>query len=447
MGLFSRLFGAPDVAANGHDPDFVADAGSMVQFGVDVPAELLEAATGGGSIAQRISRREALQVPAVLRARNLIAGTLGTKPVHVRDRQKQRQSPTQLFEQINPDVPNVVTFAETYEDLFFESIAWWRVLRFDQRGFPAAAEHISPDRVHVAGVGGLPTVTGNTNYPIGGVVYIDGRPVQDREVIRFDSPNPPLLIHGARAIRTCLRLDRTASMYADEPLPLGYFTPREPGRTAEKKEQIEEYLDKWEEARRRRAWGYVGGAWDAKVLQFNAEQIQLADQRQHAVLEIARAAGVDPEDLGVSTTSRTYQNAEQRRMDLLDFTLMAYASAVEQRLSMRDVLPAGFEAKVNFDAFLRADTKTRMETHEIGIRSGVETVNEARALEDRPAIAGSGQMESPREIAELIQKIYLGVGVVLTAEEAREIANRAGAGLSGALPAAAPAASNGSTQG
>lgn len=36
---------------------------------------------------------------------------------------------------------------------------------------------------------------------------------------------------------------------------------------------------------------------------------------------------------------------------------------------------------------------------------------------------------SPRELAELIQKIYLGVGTVLTQEEAREIANRAGAAL------------------
>jgi hypothetical protein len=40
---------------------------------------------------------------------------------------------------------------------------------------------------------------------------------------------------------------------------------------------------------------------------------------------------------------------------------------------------------------------------------------------------------SPRELAELIQKIYLGVGKVLTPEEARQIANRAGAGLQGAL--------------
>ena len=159
----------------------------------------------------------------------------------------------------------------------------------------------------------------------------------DNQIIRFDSPNPPLLVHAARAIRTCLILDMTAAGYSERPVPLGYFTPREGMRPKEDKETIEGILDSWEEARRRRVWGYVGAALEVKQLQFNAEQIQLAEQRQHAVLEIARAAGVDPEDLGVSTTSRTYQNAEQRRQDLIDFTLAAYMSAVEQRLSMGDV--------------------------------------------------------------------------------------------------------------
>ncbi|MDQ5815821.1 MAG: phage portal protein, partial [Actinomycetota bacterium] len=170
------------------------------------------------------------------------------------------------------------------------------------------------------------------------------------------------------------------------PLPLGYFSPREGSNVREDEDAIQEILDKWDIARRSRVWGYVGAALEAKTLQFNAEQIQLADQRQHAVLEIARAAGIDPEDLGVSTTSRTYQNSEQRRRDLLDFTLTAYMAAVEQRLSMRDVLPRGYEAKVNLDAFLRADTKARMESYAIGKPVGAYTDEEIRVLEDRPSL-------------------------------------------------------------
>jgi hypothetical protein len=44
-----------------------------------------------------------------------------------------------------------------------------------------------------------------------------------------------------------------------------------------------------------------------------------------------------------------------------------------------------------------------------------------------------GNSSDPRAVAELIQKIYLGVGVVLSSDEARAIANQAGAGLVGPL--------------
>jgi hypothetical protein len=357
------------------------------KFEITIPAEMTQGMTSGGTIAPRISRSQALQVPAVLRSRNLIAGTLACLPIHIRDQQRRIATPTTLLEQVDPDVPNVVTFAQTYEDLLFESTSWWRVIETGWHGYPTFAEHISVDRVTISGVD-LPTLNGQqSSGPF--QVFIDGKPVPDEEVIRFDSPNPPLLRHAARAIRACLNLDITASNYSETPVPLGVFTPKDGERPRENAKDIQEILDKWNEARRSKVWGYLGRAWDIKELQFNAEQIQLADQRQHAVLEIARAAGIDPEDLGVSTTSRTYQNSEQRRRDLVDFTLTAYMSAVEQRLSMRDVLPRGYEAKVNLDAFLRADTKSRAETYAIGKPVGMYTEEEIRELEDKPSLTPS----------------------------------------------------------
>jgi len=354
-----------------------------VKFEVTVPPEIKQGMTSGGQIAPRVSRSVALQVPAVLRSRNLICSTLARLPVHIRDKERRIATPTTLLEQIDPDIANVVTYSQTYEDLLFEAISWWRVLERGWHGYPTFAEHIGIDRIHVSGID-LPTLNGQGTVYGPTRIYIDGLPVRDEDVIRFDSPNPPLLHHAARAIRACLNLDITASNYAETPVPLGAFTPKDGSRPREDPKAIQELLDKWMAAVRGKAWGYIGSAWEIKELQFNAEQIQLAEQRQHAVLEIARAAGIDPEDLGVSTTSRTYQNAEQRRLDLLDFTLSAYVAAVEQRLSMRDLLPRGYEAKVNFDGFLRADTKTRFESHKIALDSGFETLDEIRELEDRP---------------------------------------------------------------
>src|SRR5690554_5616278 len=184
-----------------------------------------------------------------------------------------------------------------------------------------------------------------------------------------------------------MHLDQTAARYADEPLPLGYFTDLD-GEEPLTKEEAEELLDEWEDARRKRAWQYLGGV-KAETLQFNAEQIQLAQQRQHAVLEIARATGIDPEDLGVSTTSRTYANAESRRLALLDFVLAPYVTAVEERLSMRDVVPRDYHARVELNGFLRSDSLTRMQVYRAGLEVGAFTPEEIRELEGKPPLTPS----------------------------------------------------------
>ena len=363
------------------------------QFTVTVPPEMLEGMTYGGAIAPRISRAEALQVPAVLRARNLIAGTIATLPIHFYDRDREVARPTSLLEQVDPDVANVVTLSSTVEDLFFEGYSFWRVLGFNFAGYPSSATHVPVDHVHVAGTSGLPAmqrIAPDIPFPAGGQVFIDGYPVPSDEIILFTSPNPPFLTCAARAIRTCLRLDDTASKYARDPLPLGFFTPDE-GVDPGTDEDIQDMLDRWQAQRQSRVWAYVGAGLKYNSVMYSAQDIQLSDQRQHAVIEIARAAGIDPEDLGVSTTTRTYQNAEQRRLDLLDFTLSHYVRAVEQRLSMNDVVPRGNVAKFNMDAFLRSDTKTRMDSYAVGKPLGAYTTEEIRELENRPSLTPAEQ--------------------------------------------------------
>lgn len=363
---------------------------------LQIPAELLSAMTQGGNIAPRISREQALQVPAVLRARNLVVGTLASLPMEFHDKIGNIATPTTLLEQIDPDIANIVTMAQTYEDLFFESVSWWRITEFGWHGYPVSAVHVPHESVHVAGTGDLPSVSRiayDIPFPVTGQVFIDGYPVDDSEIIRFDSPNPPLLVHGARAIRQALNLDKTAERYSGEQLPLGYFTDLD-GEEPLDEDQAQEAIDKWHEKNKQRAWGYLGGL-KANVLDFNAEQIQLADQRQHAVLEIARATGVDPEDLGVSVTSRTYQNGETRKLFLLDFNLNPYVTTVEQRLSMRDVTPRGYTAHAKLNGFLRSDTLTRMNTYKVGLEVGAYAdKDEVREAEGKPPLTAAQKAAS-----------------------------------------------------
>jgi hypothetical protein len=71
--------------------------------------------------------------------------------------------------------------------------------------------------------------------------------------------------------------------------------------------------------------------------------------------------------------------------------MSAYMKAVEQRLSMGDVTPRGWRVKSNLDAFLRSDSKTRVETYAIGKPLGIYPDERLEELEDIPRVERAPQ--------------------------------------------------------
>ncbi|WBQ02947.1 phage portal protein [Kribbella sp. CA-293567] len=387
MGLWGRLTGRDAVVAHalatGTERRFAVDAES-------IPAQVfgLESYADPIAPAPRISRREAIQVPAVKRSRDLIAGSIGQLPLNVYDSERV-QLVNDLLPQPERNRGRTVTLTATVEDLLFERIAWWRVVERTWEGYPRFVRRVDPCRVDVD--------------EDKGEVRIDGETVPDRDLIRFDSPNDALLIAGARAIRTCLRLDAAAARSAESPMPQGVFTPAEGADPVavpteddpdpDDDAAIREMLNAWKTARQAGADAYLPASLKYNPLSWNPKDLQLAEARQHAVLEIARVAGVDPEELGVSTTSRTYANQFDRRKAFIDFTLGSYLRAIEDRLSMGDVTKRGNYVRFNLDAFLRSDTLSRWQSYKVGLEVGAITRPEIRDLEDKPALT-EDQMSS-----------------------------------------------------
>lgn len=350
------------------------------RFEVEIDPVMLYGPTPAGvtpTPAPRIDRRTAMQVGAVKRARDLVAGALGGLPLELYG---PTNAPVRwpLFEQPEPDVPRSVTMTRTFEDLLFEGVAWWRILEFGWHGYPTKVVRLDPRSVGVQQTGQVYiTQDGNS-----GMAW---EYVPDAELIRFDSPNDPLLVAGARAIRTCLNLDAAAARYSADPMPTSYFTPKD-GVDPGDDDEITEMLSDWQVANNRRVTAYVPAALQLNtVTPLTAEQMQLAESRQHAVLEIARCAGIDPEELGVSTTSRTYANAFDRRKSFLDFTLGAYRQAFEDRLSMGDVSARGYVGRLNLDNFLRTDPLSRYQAYAAGLEVGAVTRQQIAAAEGVPA--------------------------------------------------------------
>lgn len=371
--------------------------GAPVRFSETAPrpiAEVLLAMNAAGLL-PRAGRAEALSVAPVLRARNIIAGSPASLPLVQYDASWNRE-PSRLLEQIDPDVANVVTIAQTLEDLLFEGISWWRITSWDSADYPVYARHLDYSSVSLQPPGGhTPAPLPGGHDPRGAVIYYDGEPIEARRVIRFDSPNPGLLSAGGRSIRRAVLLDTSSALYAENPRPLDYFSPSEGADPADDA-VIQQLLDDWASWRRQRTTGYVPAALTYNSVDMpTPADLQLVELQKQAYLAIANATGLDPEDLGISTTSRTYQNATDRRQDRVNDTLSPYMAAVSQRLSMPDVTKRGRQVHFDLDAYMRADPKTRAEVYALAGANGARwmTPDEIRIEERRPPLTDMQKLE------------------------------------------------------
>jgi HK97 family phage prohead protease len=327
------------------------------------------------------TREQALSVPAVLKGRNMLA-SISTLPLRLLDTNR-RPVREALFEQIDPATANVVTLAMTIEDLLFDGVGWWEILERTPMGFPKAARHVDSRRVTI----NPPTGHHNplpSGFDPASTLYVDGRPRSAFDFIRFDSPNPPFLVAAKRAVNRAVLLEDAAAMYADNPRPGDYFTPAE-GAGALTTEKVESTLRSWIAARKKRSTAFVPETLEYKTVQSpNPQDLQLVQLQQRAALDIANALGVDPEDLGISTTSRTYQNATDRRQDRVNDVLAPYMRAITDRLSMPDVIRNGYRATFVLDDYMKADPKTRWETAKIAHEIGATDIDEIRDREEWP---------------------------------------------------------------
>lgn len=338
--------------------------------------------TGAGATVNEVrtatvTREFALAVPAVLRGRNVIC-SIATLPLVTVNGDSRERVRSPLLEQIDPQVPNGVTLALTVEDLIFDSVAWWKITATQRAGdWPIAAQHVAHHLVHTDPPTreALNTVPSGVDPSTG--VYVNGVWTPGSRIIRFDSPNPPLLKVGRRTIKRAAMLEAAATMYAEDPRPLDYFTPAEDADPSD--EDVRDALDGWLTARRTRATAFVPGTLAYNEVQSpTPADLQLAQLQQQVALDLANMLGLDPEDVGVSTTSRTYSNAVDRRRDRINDTLAPYMRAITDRLSMNDVTRPGEVVLFDLRDYLKADPLTQANVDDTYLRQGVVTAGEVR---------------------------------------------------------------------
>lgn len=355
-------------------PSFAVSIDAGVLYGL----QSVDAAIAWAQGVARVSRREAIAVPAIKRARDAIAATLGQFPLRLYDADNKPVE-WDLLDAPESGTAPTVSWTRVIDDLVMHGVAWLRVTHVGWHGLPAVVARLDPETVTVR-----PDLRVYVSRAGSGTAT---EWVPDEQLIRIDSPNDALLVAGARAIRALGLLDAAALNGATGVPPIDFFTPAEP--TVQPTDaEVEDILAGWTSARQKRATAYVPAALTYHGTEVNLERLQMVQAREFAITEIARLTGISAEELSVPVESMTYANVQDRRRGFLLDPLGPYRTTLEGRLSMNDVTPQGLSVRFDTSGYDRADDLTAAQTDETLVRSGIMTADEVRArrgLEPSPA--------------------------------------------------------------
>lgn len=364
MGLFNAFRITPTLDA----PKIDVTAASGAYF----PQSMQ---TMGQNTLTYVDRNQAMTVPAVARARNIIAGTISTLPMKSYiDSSGVEIEGRSLVEQPDPAVPRQITLAWTIDDLIFYGVAYWEVLTLSPiDGRPDRARRVDPTRVNYFTDPITQTITGYS---------VDGkeRPRSGTSsLIVFWSFEEGVLARAARTIRAAIELEAAALRMAQEPVPQMILKNEGMNLPEQQKEAL---LSAFRTARANRSTAYVEGAITLDVVGFDAAQLQLVEARQHVATEISRVMGIPAWYLNAESASATYSNVSSERRSLLDFSLRNFVHILESRLSMDDLTPRGQQVEFELDDYLRGNAPERVDIVTKLLSAGIITVEEARAMED-----------------------------------------------------------------
>lgn len=335
-----------------------------------------------------------MSVPTVARAVGLITSTIGGLEISSYRTQYTNGRPQRIYleperwhGQPDPNTTRNWIMAQTVRDLMLEGRAFWYVTARYATGYPSAFQWLPAAAVQTADQVG-PEWFGPSQQ-----LTYQGVDLPAENVVQFLSPIPPMLWYGARAIDIAYRLDEAAKRFASVEIAAGYLqqTDGEPMSS----DELVDLASAWSEARQNRAVGALNQHVEWREFKSNPSTLQLHEGRQHAAMELARVMQVPPWLVGLSVGGMTYQNSVEARRDLFLFGAKPFVDAIEETLSMNNVSANGKKVELDITSYL--------------------------------AEAGGGEDEilKAKQMAEVVQKIYLGVPSVLSADEARRIINSA----------------------
>jgi HK97 family phage portal protein len=416
---------------------------------------------------KNVSEVTALGMSAVWRAVHVTTAVPAALPFHAfREQGAARVRATghaaRLLDDPHPDLTPLELWQTSFVHKRLWGNAYLRKLR-NPLGQIVELWPVHPGRVRV----GRESENGRKVYVIDGDT---DHPLSDREILHL----PGLGYDGVcgvspiRAARQSIALGMAAEefgakLFGNGSLATGILQTEQRLTQA----QADKLASRWNEKRAglQSAHGTIVLDKGSKFHQLTIppEDAQFLESRRFQIVEVCRWFGLPPFLMFETEKSTSWGTGlEQQALGWVKFDLGPELTAIEQRVSKHVLKPEPVYAHYALEGLLRGDSAARSAFYTAMWNLGVFSTNEIRAYEELEPVDGGdvryrplamgvlGTTDDPvlemadksdaevaLDVVEMVQKVYLGVGIVIDEDEARELLNRAGANLDGHLDRAA----------
>ena len=326
------------------------------------------------AIFTRLSRHDAMSVPSVARARNLICGTVASIPLeYYKTSTGEVISPPRWIKQLSKSQPSFVTLTWCVDSLLFYGVAYLLVTeRYAEDGRPASFEWVANTRVtFTTDLEGIHV----TQY------YIDASPVDMNDIVTIQGFDEGVLERSSRTIQAAIDVDRAAAVNSAQAQPAGFL--KNSGADLPPAE-VQGLLAAWKRSRLNNSTAYLTSTLDYSPVSFSPKDMMYNEAIQNLSTQIARAMNVPAYYLSADqNTTMTYANVQDERKQFYALSIEPYIQAIQSRLSMDDISTAGHEVRFAvFDTFLKSDPLVELQVIEKLLTLGLISTEQAMEMTD-----------------------------------------------------------------
>jgi HK97 family phage portal protein len=326
------------------------------------------------SLTLRVSRKDAMSVPSVARARNLICGTVASIPLeYYNKRTGEVMAAPRWINQLSKNQPSFVTINWLVDSLLFYGVAYLRVTeRYAEDGRPSAFEWIANSRVtYTTDLEGIMI----TQY------YVDIQPISMNDIVTIQGLDEGVLERAGKTIQSAIDINRAASISAATPMSSGIL--KNTGADLPSAE-VSGLLAAWKRSRQNNSTAYLTSTLEFQSTQFSPKDMMYNEAIQNLSTEIARAMNVPAYYLSADqNTTMTYANVTEERKQFFALSIEPYIQAIQARLSMDDISTAGHEVRFAvYDTFLKQDPMVELSVIEKLLTLGLITTEQAMEMTD-----------------------------------------------------------------